>query len=143
MRRQDFEFLLDLLKQNAGWEFDESQYFIIDKKISNFIREKDYNTVEDLIMDLKTGKKSLVSQVVEAMAFSVEPPKNLTSGAWGAQPGKKLILPQLPLTEPIKCLPTGKSISWDRICRHCLLVKHSMAYIIRLKFKPGSMPQQY
>ena len=70
MRRQDFEFLLDLLKQNAGWEFDESQYFIIDKKISNFIREKDYKTVEDLIMDLKTGKKSLVSQVVEAMAFS-------------------------------------------------------------------------
>ncbi len=70
MRRQDFEFLLDLLKQNAGWEFDESQYFIIDKKISNFIRTKDYNTVEDLIMDLKTGKKSLVSQVVEAMAFS-------------------------------------------------------------------------
>ena len=42
MRRQDFEFLLDLLRENAGWEFDESQYFIIDKKISNFIREKGY-----------------------------------------------------------------------------------------------------
>ena len=70
MRRADFEFLLDLLKENAGWEFDESQYFIIDKKISNFIREKSYDSVEDLILDLKTGKRSLISQVVEAMAFS-------------------------------------------------------------------------
>ena len=70
MRRQDFEFLLDLLKENAGWEFDESQYFIIDKKISNFIREKEYSTVEDLILELKTGRKPLISQVVEAMAFS-------------------------------------------------------------------------
>ncbi len=70
MRRQDFEFLLDLLRENAGWEFDESQYFIIDKKISNFIREKGYNTVEDLILELKTGRKPLISQVVEAMAFS-------------------------------------------------------------------------
>ncbi len=70
MRRQDFEFLLDMLKDNAGWEFDESQYFIIDKKISNFIREKGFNTVEDLIMELKMDKKPLISQVVEAMAFS-------------------------------------------------------------------------
>ena len=70
MRRQDFEFLLDLLKENAGWEFDEAQYFIIDKKISNFIREKEYSTVEDLILELKTGYKPLISQVVEAMAFS-------------------------------------------------------------------------
>ena len=70
MRRQDFEFLLDMLKNNAGWEFDESQYFIIDKKISNFIREKGFNTVEDLIMELKVDKKPLISQVVEAMAFS-------------------------------------------------------------------------
>ena len=70
MRRQDFEFLLDLLRENAGWEFDESQYFIIDKKISNFIREKGYNTIEDLILELKTGRKPLISQVVEAMAFS-------------------------------------------------------------------------
>ncbi len=70
MRRQDFEFLLDMLKNNAGWEFDESQYFIIDKKISNFIREKGFNTVEDLIMELKMDKKPLISQVVEAMAFS-------------------------------------------------------------------------
>lgn len=70
MRRQDFEFLLDLLKENAGWEFDETQYFVIDKKMSNFIREKSYNTVEDLILELKTGNRPLISQVVETMAFS-------------------------------------------------------------------------
>ncbi len=70
MRRQDFEFLLDLLKGNAGWEFDETQYFVLDKKISNFIREKSFNTVEDLIMELKSGNRPLISQVVETMAFS-------------------------------------------------------------------------
>ena len=70
MRRHDFEFLLDLLRENAGWEFDETKYFIIDKKISNFIREKDYNSVEDLVLELKTGNRPLISQVVEAMAFS-------------------------------------------------------------------------
>lgn len=70
MRRQDFDFLLNLLKNNAGWEFNETQYFIIDKKISNFIREKNYNSVEDLIGELKTDNKQLISQVVEALAFS-------------------------------------------------------------------------
>lgn len=70
MRRQDFEFLLELLKENAGWEFDEAQYFIIDKKMTNFIREKGYVSVEDLILELKTGNRPLISQVVEAMAFS-------------------------------------------------------------------------
>ena len=70
MRRQDFSLLLNLLKNNAGWEFDEAQYFIINKKISNFIREKNYNSVEDLILDLKNGNKRLISQVVEALSFS-------------------------------------------------------------------------
>lgn len=70
MRRQDFSLLLNLLKDNAGWEFDEAQYFIIDKKISNFIREKNYASVEDLIDELKSGNKRLISQVVEALSFS-------------------------------------------------------------------------
>ena len=70
MRRHDFEFLLDLLKENAGWEFDEAQYFIIDKKMTNFIRERDISSIEDLILELKTGNRPLISQVVEAMAFS-------------------------------------------------------------------------
>ena len=70
MRRQDFSLLLNLLKDNAGWEFDEAQYFIIDKKISNFIREKNYASVEDLIDELKSGNKQLISQVVEALSFS-------------------------------------------------------------------------
>lgn len=70
MRRQDFEFLLDLLKENAGWEFDETQYFIIDKKMTNFIREKNFSSVEDLVLELKTDNRPLISQVVEAMAFS-------------------------------------------------------------------------
>lgn len=70
MRRQDFEFLINLLREHAGWEFDEEQYFVIDKKISNFIRERSYPSVEDLVSDLKVGSKALIAQVVESMAFS-------------------------------------------------------------------------
>ena len=70
MKRQDFEFLVDLLRKNAGWEFDEEQYFVVDKKISNFIREKGYASVEELIAELKGGSRPLIAQVVENMAFS-------------------------------------------------------------------------
>lgn len=70
MRKQDFTLLLNLLKENAGWEFNESQYFIIDKKMNNFIREKNYVSIDNLMDDLKNGNKNLISQVVEAMAFS-------------------------------------------------------------------------
>ena len=70
MRRQDYELLLDLLREHAGWEFDEEQYFVVDKKISNFIREKGYVSVEELITELKIGNRPLISQVVESMAFS-------------------------------------------------------------------------
>ena len=70
MRKGDFLTLLNLLKENAGWEFNETQYFIIDKKINNFIREKHYNSVDDLMDDLQNGNKTLISQVVEALTFS-------------------------------------------------------------------------
>lgn len=70
MRKQDFDFLINLLRENAGWEFDEEQYFIIDKKISNFIREKGYTSVEELISELRAGNKPLISKVVENLAFS-------------------------------------------------------------------------
>lgn len=70
MRKQDFDFLVNLLLENAGWEFDEEQYFIIDKKISNFVREKGYTSVEELVAELKVGNKALIANVVENMAFS-------------------------------------------------------------------------
>ncbi|MBQ9235370.1 MAG: protein-glutamate O-methyltransferase CheR [Alphaproteobacteria bacterium] len=70
MLKKDFNFLLELLRQNAGWQFNEEQYFIIEKKISNFMRGKNYNSVEDLVAELKIGKRQLIEQVVEALAFS-------------------------------------------------------------------------
>ena len=70
MRKNDFLLLLSLLKDYAGWEFNDTQYFIIDKKISNFMREKNYTSIENLILDLKNGNRQLTSQIVEAMAFS-------------------------------------------------------------------------
>ena len=70
MKKQDFEFLTDLLRQYAGWDFDEKQYFVVDQKISNFIRQRNYNSIEDLIDDLKLGSKSLIARVVENLALS-------------------------------------------------------------------------
>ena len=70
MRKGDFSLLLNLLKENSGWKFDESQYFIIDKKLNNFIREKNYTSIDSLIDNLKKGNKQLISQVVETLAFS-------------------------------------------------------------------------
>ncbi len=70
MRKQDFEFLLNLLRKYAGWNFDEEQYFVVDKKISNFIREKGYADVEDLVAELRLGAAPLISQVVESLALS-------------------------------------------------------------------------
>ena len=70
MRKDDFLLLVNLLKDKAGWEFNKNQYFIVDKKINNFIREKNYNSIDDLMNDIKNGNKTLISQIVEAMTFS-------------------------------------------------------------------------
>lgn len=70
MRKSDFDFLINLLNRQAGWNFSEREYFSIDKKMSNFIREKGFASVEDLITELKTGQKALVSQVIETLAFA-------------------------------------------------------------------------
>lgn len=32
MRKSDYHYLLGLLKENAGWDFDDDEYFIIDKR---------------------------------------------------------------------------------------------------------------
>lgn len=70
MKKSDFEYITILLRQNAGWDLSEDQYFIIDKKISNFIREKSYANIEELIAELKLGQKALIYQVVENLALS-------------------------------------------------------------------------
>ncbi len=70
MKKADYQFLLELLQENAGWNFGETEYFMVDKKISGFVREKGYSTVEDLIAELRLGSRALVEQVVEALALS-------------------------------------------------------------------------
>ena len=44
-------------------------YFSIDKKIATLVREKGLNSIEDLIAELKSGQKALISQVIESLAF--------------------------------------------------------------------------
>lgn len=70
MLKKDFNFLLDLLEKTAGWQFSEKQYFIIEKKIANFVRSKEYRSVENLIAELKLGRHQLINQVVESTVFS-------------------------------------------------------------------------
>ena len=70
MYKRQFDFLVELLRQYAGWSISEREYFAIDKKISGFIRERGYPSVEDLIADLKCGQKALIAQVIENLAFA-------------------------------------------------------------------------
>ena len=70
MKKTDFEYILGLLKKYVGWELSEDKYFVLDRKIYNFVREKDYSTVEDLISDLRNGQKTLLWQVIEALTLS-------------------------------------------------------------------------
>lgn len=69
MNRSDFEYLLKVLKDNAGWDFSEQDYFVLDKKITNFIREKGYATVEELMDEVRIGQKAFISQFVESLAL--------------------------------------------------------------------------
>lgn len=70
MKKSDFEYILGLLKQYAGWDLSNDKYFIIDKKLYNFICEKGYASVEDLIAELKIGQKAMLWQVIEALTLS-------------------------------------------------------------------------
>ena len=70
MKKADFEFLTNILREQAGWDFSTSNYYIIDKKISNYVREKNYANSDELIADIKTGSKSLLAQLVEYLALS-------------------------------------------------------------------------
>ena len=70
MKKDDFEYILSLLKKYAGWELGEDKYFILDRKIYNFVREKNYSSVEDLIAELRLGQKTLLWQVIEALTLS-------------------------------------------------------------------------
>lgn len=70
MKKSDFEYVLSLLRQFAGWDLSNDKYFIIDKKLYNFICEKGYSSVEDLIAELKMGQKAMLWQVVEALTLS-------------------------------------------------------------------------
>lgn len=69
MNKNDFEYLLKVLKKNAGWDFSEQDFFVLDKKITNFVREKGYASVEELIDELRMEQKPFVNQMVEAMAM--------------------------------------------------------------------------
>ena len=46
MKKSDFEYVLSLLRQYAGWDLSNDKYFIIDKKLYNFICEKGYASVD-------------------------------------------------------------------------------------------------
>ena len=70
MKKADFDFLINMLKEQAGWDFSISNYYILDKKISNYVREKNYASSDELIDDLKIGTKSLMAQLIEYLALS-------------------------------------------------------------------------
>ncbi len=69
MNKNDFDYLVNVLEKNAGWRFTEDDFFVLDKKISNFVREKGYATVEELIDELRLEQRPFINQLVEAMTM--------------------------------------------------------------------------
>ncbi len=70
MNKKEFDFLVKLLKEKSGWDMDERHYFILDRKITSFVREKGYLSTAELIQDIKVGHKVLIAQILEALANS-------------------------------------------------------------------------
>lgn len=69
MNKNDFDYLVNVLEKNAGWRFMEDDFFVLDKKISNFVREKGYASVEEVIDELRLEQKPFINQLVEAMTM--------------------------------------------------------------------------
>lgn len=69
MNQNDFDYLVNMLEKNAGWRFTEDDFFVLDKKISNFVREKGYASVEEVIDELRLEQKPFINQLVEAMTM--------------------------------------------------------------------------
>lgn len=69
MNKSDFDYLLKVLRENAGWDFSEGEYFVLDKKITNFVREKGYATVEELIDEVRIGQKAFIAQLIESLTL--------------------------------------------------------------------------
>ncbi len=74
MKKADFDYILQILETHAGWVFGEEHFFIVDRKVYNFIREKGFASAESLIEELrkeeKTKQKTLTWQVVESLVMS-------------------------------------------------------------------------
>lgn len=69
MNKNDFDYLVGILEKNAGWHFTEDDFFVIDKKITNFVREKGYASVEELIDELRLEQRPFINQLVESIAM--------------------------------------------------------------------------
>ena len=70
MKKSDFEYVLKLLRTYAGWDLTQDKYFIVDRKLYNYICDKGYMSVEDLLEELKVGNKALLWQVIETLTMS-------------------------------------------------------------------------
>lgn len=70
MKKNDFEYILQLLRKYAGWNLSADNYFLIDNKIHNFVCEKGYVNSDELVQELRMGQKSILWQVIEALTFS-------------------------------------------------------------------------
>ncbi|MFV0626910.1 MAG: CheR family methyltransferase [Alphaproteobacteria bacterium] len=71
MKRNDYDNLLKILKENVGWSFSDRDAFVINNKIDNLIRKKGIPNVEYLVNELnKKDSKTFLWQIIEALAIT-------------------------------------------------------------------------
>ncbi|MDD4556851.1 MAG: methyltransferase domain-containing protein [Alphaproteobacteria bacterium] len=71
MKRNDFDALLEILKENVGWSFSDKDIYVISNKIDNLIRRKGIPSIEYLVAELKKNEsKTFLWQIIESLSIS-------------------------------------------------------------------------
>lgn len=64
---KDFEFVRDLVKRKAAIVLDEGKEYLVEARLKPLCRLKDFDSLGDLVKQLRTGTPELVALVIEAI----------------------------------------------------------------------------
>ncbi|MFI3242363.1 MAG: CheR family methyltransferase [Alphaproteobacteria bacterium] len=70
MKKEDYDFLANLVEKRNGWEFFPEYFYVLDKKVSAFVRENGYINVDALMVDIRAGNKLLIERLSEELAYN-------------------------------------------------------------------------
>lgn len=70
MKKEDFDFIKNLLEERAGWGLSEDKLYLLDRRLTKIVRQNNWASINDLIIALRKGSRTLKDEVVEEMAIT-------------------------------------------------------------------------